>query len=53
MKVGDLVETPDKKIGVIVGKRKRKFMVGYVVEIMIDGNIHTLLEHKLKLLSEA
>jgi len=52
MKVGDLVMTSDKKIGVIVGEQKKKFMVGYVVEVMIEGQLHTLLTHKLTLLSE-
>jgi hypothetical protein len=52
MKVGDLVMTSDKKIGVIVGEQKKKFMVGYVVEVMIEGQLHTLLAHKLTLLSE-
>lgn len=55
MKLGDVVKvltSKGLKYGLVVKPGKKKFMVGPVVEVLVDGEIQTFLREKVELIGE-
>ncbi len=55
MKVGDPVRVTTSKgikFGVVVTHPRKKFMVGPVVEILIEGSVETILRDHVEVIKE-
>lgn len=54
MKSGDVVRLKDTgAIGIIVIEKRKMFMVGWVLDVLVDGVIKKVVEENLEVISES
>ena len=54
VKVGDVVKVKNSNtLGIIVTEKRKMFMVGWVLDVLVDGVIKRVVEENLEVVSES
>ena len=54
VKVGDVVKVKNSNtLGIIVTEKRKMFMVGWVLDVLVDGVIKRVIEENLEVVSES